>query len=342
MDVQKELKDFLNRHQTVGWMIVLMAGGFLLQLLILTVFAVMDKKASYESLMFSLALPYSLKSWLSQPWSIITWPLFMVRIDVLRLLVNGLILYAFGRIHQQLLGEQRTRRLVILAVPVIGLVTIIFSSLLSLDTAVPPASNADVSVHSTIPAQTHDVLAAALPNSALNTNLFHVSGLLPLIMVLVISSITTVPGYPIQLFLFGQVKIVWVGIALLGIELVWAGFFTPLGIALMAAALMGFLYVYGTRRGWDITDIIWSYYQDSKPKSQSKSQAKTQMTVSYSAARETQRAGGAKTDRKSSVSQEVIDDILDKINAKGYESLTREEKEILFKASSQKEDEKKE
>jgi hypothetical protein len=32
--------------------------------------------------------------------------------------------------------------------------------------------------------------------------------------------------------------------------------------------------------------------------------------------------------------QEVIDKILDKISVSGYESLTKEEKEILFKAGS--------
>lgn len=41
----------------------------------------------------------------------------------------------------------------------------------------------------------------------------------------------------------------------------------------------------------------------------------------------------------SEVPQDIIDGILDKISDKGYESLSREEKELLFKASTQKEDE---
>ncbi|MNS15643.1 hypothetical protein D3C72_472810 [compost metagenome] len=41
--------------------------------------------------------------------------------------------------------------------------------------------------------------------------------------------------------------------------------------------------------------------------------------------------------RKQPSKQEIIDRILDKISKTGYEGLTKEEKEILFKASQEKE-----
>lgn len=334
MDVQKEIKDFLQRHKTVGWLIGLMVGGFILQVLLLLVFALIDNKPAYQSVMYALTLPYSLKTWLTQPWSIVTWPLFMAKMDPLRLLVNGLILFAFGRIHQQVLGELRTQRLVMLAVPLIGLMTIALSSLFTYET-LPATPGVDKSVAIEMQADAPQVLEAAVYTAAAHPNHLHTSGMIALIMVLVVSAITLVPNYPIQLFLFGQVRIVWVGVVLLGIELLWAGFTTPLGIALIVGAGLGFLHVFLLKKGTDITEIIWSYYQDSKPK--------TKMTVKYGSGKpEGQKPGSAKAERKSVVTQDIIDDILDKINDKGYDSLTREEKELLFKASSQKEDEKKE
>ncbi|MDX2246740.1 MAG: DUF6576 domain-containing protein [Bacteroidia bacterium] len=341
MDVQKEIKDFLQRNKTVGWLIGLMIGGFLLQVIFLFVFYLLDKKPAYESLMYALTLPYSLKNWLSQPWSIITWPLFLARLDPLRLLVNGLILFAFGRIHQQVLGEQRTRRLVLLTVPLIGLMTITLSSLLTIEpTSVTPDPAKAVTAVTVTPNTFTEpdqpaVLKAAVHSASAHPNHLRPSGMIALIMVLVFSAVAVVPNYPIQLFLFGQVRIVWVGVILLGVELLWAGFFTPLGIALIIGAGLGFLHVFLLKRGTDITEIIWSYYQDTNPK--------PKMTVKYGSAKpETQKPGATKAERKNVVTQDIIDDILDKINDKGYESLTREEKELLFKASSQKEDEKKE
>ncbi|RMG67558.1 MAG: rhomboid family intramembrane serine protease, partial [Bacteroidetes bacterium] len=117
---------------------------------------------------------------------------------------------------------------------------------------------------------------------------------------------------------------------------VWAfaGFFTPLAISIFLGGLLGFGFVYLLRNGTDLTERIWNFYVDNQPK--------PRMKVKYgggkpqSPSRNKQRPTA---DGSSGVPQEVIDGILDKIHDQGYESLSREEKELLFKASTQKDDE---
>ena len=139
MDYRQEIKKFLDRHQTTGWLIVLMVGGFLLQGLILLLFTALDMPDTARAVMHKLVLPLSLKDWLYQPWSIFTYPFFMAKLNILSLLVAGLILWAFGRIHQQLLGDVKTRRLVILAVPLIGILTITTSSFMNYEPVYGPS-----------------------------------------------------------------------------------------------------------------------------------------------------------------------------------------------------------
>jgi hypothetical protein len=348
MDYRQEIQKFLSRHQTTGWLILLMVGGFVLQGILLLIFTSLGMKDGYQVLMNNLVLPVSLQDWLTQPWSILTYPFFMAKIDIFGLLISGLIIWAFGRIHQQLLGDIKTRRLVILAVPLIGILSITTSSFMNYEPVngpINPTGAANYNQDSTnnesdVPRESRrfleeeEVKETTRFDDEKNSNNFRVGGFMPVIMVLVISCITLVPSYPIQLFLFGQVKIVWVGIILLIIEIASALGITPLALAIAFGALLGFSYIYLLNKGTDITDIIWSYYQDarSKPKMKVKYGEKTTKGKEASTS--------SRPNLKGSVSQEEIDKILDKINAKGYESLSREEKEALFKASSQKDDDK--
>jgi hypothetical protein len=359
MDIRHELQEFLRRYQTTGWLLLLMGGGLLLQGLLFLIFRLADAPEVYALVIRKLVLPYELMDLLTQPWSILTYPFFSPGFDILRFLVNGLIIFAFGRIHQQLLGDQRTRRLTIFAVPVIGLLTVLIAAPFTYSASdrtevlaeayqqqqtqatelqieeVPGTSGTGESSSSAPEAKP---LPKANPQGmrVFNDRLLYSSGMIALIIVLVVSSITLVPDYPIQLFLFGQVKIVWVGIVLVAIELIWANFFTPLAISIWLGAALGFMHIYLLRQGTDLTETIWSYYQDSdkNPRMTVKHGAKPPREKVIRSSGKSERKGKSKSD----ISQEIIDDILDKISEKGYESLSREEKELLFKASTQQKD----
>ncbi|RMG25593.1 MAG: hypothetical protein D6730_10655 [Bacteroidetes bacterium] len=340
MELKTHIQAFLQKYQTTGWLLFLLGLGMLVQGMLFVVLSTVDRGkvqatpavvapaeqpapasaegeaapapvlSTYEKVINYLCLPANGKTFIFQPWTLLTYPFFMKGFLFFRLLYDCLLLWSFGRIHQQLLGNQRTRRLVILAIPVLALLIVFIGSL-------APAFSLDA-----------------------NGQSLYLSGLTPIVVMLVISSITLVPDYSIQLFLFGRVKILWAGLILSLLTFTFVGFATPMGVMIMLGAGLGFLHVYLLRQGKDLTEIIWSYYQDREPQ--------TRMKVKYGGGKKKQEKPAGKRVAKSKsptisgkVSQEIIDGILDKISAKGYESLSREEKEILFKASRE-EDEKKE
>ena len=134
---------------------------------------------------------------------------------------------------------------------------------------------------------------------------------------------TLLPDFTVQLLLFGPVRLKY--IALFSILLYAISI--PDGnaggnIAHLGGAFFGFIMVKQLKKGNDLT--AWLVKLGSRFN-------KPRMRVAASK----KKRGETETDyverRKSR--QEIIDKILDKISQSGYESLTTEEKDILFKAS---------
>lgn len=351
MDLRTRIQLFLQRYQTTGWLIMLMGIGFLAEILIiLIVGAVADRELAFR-VVDSFALPTNFKDLVFQPWSLITWPFFPVLqgFRFFSFLITGFILWAFGRIHQQLLGDDRTRRMVILAVPIIALLTLTTTTIVGFNyqgevenpivntqnTEAIPNTAADSSAQANLPVESTDETATSGRRIGIKY-LAYVSGMMPIVLLLVISCITLVPEYPVQLFLFGNVKILYIGIVLFILELALAYFATPLAISYIFGGLFGFGFVYALRSGTDITETIWNFYTHPSDRD-SKSR---KMDVKPGGAAKTTKSRKPSADKKGKIPEEIIDNILDKISESGYESLSREEKELLYRASTQKEDEK--
>lgn len=136
---------------------------------------------------------------------------------------------------------------------------------------------------------------------------------------LIMSTTTLVPRTELRLFLFGNVKLyVLAGIFL---TLQFGYFFLndkTAAISYLLVVLVAYLFMYALKNGKD-----WSLVF-------TKSQKRKLKVVHHSTKRY------ASTNKQNELSnQEVIDGILDKISADGYESLTSQEKETLFKASKE-------
>lgn len=107
---------------------------------------------------------------------------------------------------------------------------------------------------------------------------------------------------------------------------------SPAAFALLGAALGGFLFVYLLRKNYDAGNWMHEFYNwimnlFNPDKPAQKNQVKE--TVFYN-------TGNRQPYHKTSaVTQQRIDEILDKINQKGYHQLTDEEKKILKKASEE-------
>jgi len=309
MEIKRQIQSFLSLYQTAGWMMLLLLAGLVTQGLIwLILEASGNEPGMYEKFMEFLILPSVLRDFIYKPWTLVTYAFFWdnAGMNLLRILFDAAFIWLFVRIYQQLIGDQGTHRILTLCIPVIGLLSVLICGIIPID----------------------------------GKGLIPISGITPVMVFMAVACATLVPDYPIQLFLLGKVKIKWIVMVLVAIELASVAF-TPPGLAVALGALFGFLHIQMLKKGTDVTELVWSYYQDKTTRT---NVSNTKMRVKYggkfTATSEETRKKRVYNKKDGKVSQDVIDTLLDKISEKGYDSLSREEKEMLFKASSQKEDDK--
>ncbi|MDR6942184.1 rhomboid family intramembrane serine protease [Mucilaginibacter pocheonensis] len=156
-----------------------------------------------------------------------------------------------------------------------------------------------------LPAFTHT-------NAALNSTIVGASAS---VMAIVVATATLLPNYTISLILFGPVKLKWLVLVILVID--FLGVVGPNAggeIAHLGGALLGFVYIKQLQRGHDWIGGINNIFK-SRPKLKVVTKNTGKNSPEYPR-------------------QEEIDRILDKISQSGYESLSKQEKEILFRASN--------
>lgn len=131
------------------------------------------------------------------------------------------------------------------------------------------------------------------------------------VMAIVVATATLVPDYTLRLMLFGVVKLKYLAIAYFVLDIIGMSGGNPGGsIAHIGGAVAGFLFIKQLQSGRDLSNFL-------------KRKPKLKVVKNNS--------GSSK--HKSEPDQETIDSILDKISKSGYDSLTKTEKEQLFKAS---------
>ncbi|TWR30433.1 rhomboid family intramembrane serine protease [Mucilaginibacter pallidiroseus] len=140
------------------------------------------------------------------------------------------------------------------------------------------------------------------------------------VMAIVIATATLLPDYAIQLFLFGPVKLKWLAIFLVVFDFLMIAGSNPGGeIAHLGGALMGFAYIRQLQKGSDWVTSAGKIFKKKQPAMKVVSRNSPQ--------------------KKSSgkPGQEEVDRILDKISSSGYDSLSKQEKDTLFRASNSNE-----
>ncbi|MFM7765955.1 MAG: rhomboid family intramembrane serine protease [Sphingomonadales bacterium] len=135
------------------------------------------------------------------------------------------------------------------------------------------------------------------------------------------------PTYRIMLFGILPIELVWIAIFRVVLDLLGAsGTFNQGGyICHLGGAAFGLTYMMHTKGTWHIpgVDAIGDFIQKLFSGKKIKPMRSARVTINND------KPSGYK---KGGVSQEEIDRILDKINATGYDSLTKQEKDHLFKA----------
>jgi len=150
------------------------------------------------------------------------------------------------------------------------------------------------------------------------------------VLAIVIAVSTYVPDYTIHLFLFGKVKLKYLAIVMILIDVLSIQSDNAGGhIAHLGGALWGFIYAYSLKKDNDLYKVLYGF---KFPKIKWSSKNDSKFTTSR------QKSGKPLTDdeynKRRGISQDEIDRILDKISQSGYSSLSKKEKELLFKTSN--------
>lgn len=135
------------------------------------------------------------------------------------------------------------------------------------------------------------------------------------VMAIIIATATLLPDYTIPLILIGPVKLKWLALFFVIVDFLGITGFNAGGeLAHLGGALIGFIYIKQLQNG---NDMIAGIAKIFKPRPKLKVVAKNPMRG-----------------RNDLPRQEEIDAILDKISKSGYDNLSKQEKEVLFRASN--------
>ncbi|MDQ3681655.1 MAG: rhomboid family intramembrane serine protease [Bacteroidota bacterium] len=251
-----------------------------------------------QNILSWVTLPAYLPDLLTRPWTLITH--FFTHDGVWHLLGNMLWLWAFGHILQDLSGNRK-----IIPIFLYGAFAGALAFIIS---------------YNIIPALKVDLIGAKALGASAG------------VMAVAIATTVLAPGYRIFPMINGGIPLWVVTMIFVIIDLATIPYNNPGGhIAHLAGAGMGFLFMVMLRNGKDgsiwinnFFDWVNNLFNPEKPKKNKvvKTQLFYKSTVSpYK--------------KTTIITQQRIDEILDKIGQKGYESLTPDEKDILKQASKE-------
>lgn len=160
-----------------------------------------------------------------------------------------------------------------------------------------------------------------------NTILVGASGA---IMAVLLGAATYTPFTEVRLLLIGNVKMWHLALALVLLDLIQIPMYNTGGhIAHLGGAFFGFLYIKMLKNGTDmakgvsaILDFFSGLFRPKKT---------TPFKTVHRNTKKQSQPSVKTTVADKDLTQKQIDDILDKISKSGYDSLTKEEKEFLFK-----------
>lgn len=246
-----------------------------------------------ELVAYWLSLPADLEQLLYRPWTIITY--MFLHTGFIHLAFNMLILYFGGQIFLQFLDSKKLLGTYLLGGIAGGILYILSFNLFPVFTPIVKG-------------------ALALGASAS-------------VMAVLIAIAAYVPNFSVRLVLIGEVKLKYIALFYIVMDIISIPNGNAGGhLAHLGGAFFGFYFAYQLRKGKDITvgiNRLLNYLSalfsgKRKMKVVYKKPGKTKSDMEYNAQKK--------------ANQEKIDEILDKISKSGYDSLSKDEKAILFDA----------
>ncbi len=292
------LEEFKNAFQKPNnshvQLIVINVTVFLVMALVYVFSKIAGFEVVFKLVHDQFAIPPQFWIYITRPWTILTYAFAHSLTDIFHILFNMLALYWFGKLFIEYLGSDKLVGIYVLGAFAAGVIYLI--------------------VFNTIP--------FFIGQSSSFDGMVGASGAIYAIMV---AAATLLPNYTFYLMFLGPVKIKYlVGFYIVLSFLGSVGSNSGGNIAHLGGALMGFVYIKqlqaGVNWGGWITSILDWFRGLAQPTPKVK--------VTYRKEETNKKAASF-----SKASQDEIDTILDKISEKGYESLSKEEKEKLFNAS---------
>lgn len=287
-------------------------GSDLIKLILINVAVfVIVNIISLPFILFLRENPIDLISWLSlyaspknllyHPWGIFTY--MFLHEGFFHILFNMLFLYWFGQIVQDMIGKPKILPIYIFGGFAGGLLFILAYNFLPLFGSV--------------------VASASCIGASAG------------VMAIVLAAATIAPDYEIGLMFIGPVKIKWIALVYVILDLIGIQSGNAGGhIAHLGGALFGFIYVKQLQSGNDFAKPFYAVTDFFKNLFKKKSKLK----VEYKKEKEYASTFSNKQNtpnKKETNKQEKLDAILDKINRSSYDSLSKEEKDFLFKISQE-------
>jgi membrane associated rhomboid family serine protease len=260
----------------------------------------------------NIAIPSMPSEFIFRPWTLLTY-MFVhdlsgegIRV-IFHILFNMLALYWFGQLIMEYLGSKKLLSLYILGGIAGGLVYLVLIN--------------------TIP-----VLRGV----------HYLIGASGAVYAVVVAAATLLPDYTFFLLFFGPVRIKYIAAIFIFISFLGSVGSNAGGeIAHLGGALLGFIFITSLRKGTDLGKPVIAVIDGISGLFKRKSKIKVSYNKGAYAKTTSKVATGyaskaTTSSSSSSIDQDEIDAILDKISQSGYDKLTTEEKQKLFKASQKK------
>ena len=238
------------------------------------------------------------------PWTVLTYA--FTHQGFFHILFNMLNLYWFGQLLREYLGDRRLVSLYILGA-LAGAAVFLLA---------------------------YNLIPVLQPSAAAGQSVLGASGA---VTAIIVAAATLLPDYTFTIIIIGPVKIKWIAAAVVLISLAGINSGNTGGeIAHLGGALLGFLFIKQLQAGRDLgrpVQAVGNWFSNLTTR-------RLVMRVSSTTRRpEPVAATAASSGKKPAVPgqplQDEIDTILEKISRSGYESLSKDEKQKLFRASQQ-------
>ena len=255
-----------------------------------------DSESVFRILHNQFSIPPKIGDFITRPWTAITYGFAHDHTGVYHILFNMLSLYWFGRLFTEYLGSDK-----LIAVYVLGVLA---------------GSMVYLLMFNTIPK-----LSESSPNGMVGAS--------AAIYSVMVAAATLLPNHTFFLLFLGPVRIKYIALFFIVVSFIGTTSSNAGGnIAHLGGALMGYVYIKQLHAGvnwggWITITLDWIRGLFS---------TRSKVKVTYRSAEPKAKASKTTTG-PNKASQDEIDAILDKISDRGYESLSKEEKEKLFNAS---------